>query len=83
MDVGGHVAGREGCAASVVDVDPAGRHLGKFSSVEPGKGDREARPRLRVGRSFAGEVAGIELSDGGVEVVEVEDDDRRNLFRRS
>ena len=33
-----------------------------------------------VGGRFAGEVSGVELGDGGVEVVELEQDDRRDLI---
>ena len=40
------------------------------------------RPRVRVGGCFAGEVPGIELCEGGVEVVEVERDMRRQSARR-
>jgi len=38
---------------------------------------RDRRPRAPVRGRFAGEIAGIELSDGGVEVVGVEGDERR------
>ena len=34
-------------------------------------------------RRFAGEVPRVELGDGGVEVVEVEHDDRRDLIVES
>ena len=33
---------------------------------------------MRVGGRFAGEVAGVELREGGVDVVEVEHDERRD-----
>ena len=50
--------------------------------VERGVGARDDRPRVRVGGRFAGEVAGIELLEGGVDVVEVERDARRDPVRR-
>ena len=46
--------------------------------VEPGVASRDDRPRVRVGGGFAGEVSSVELRDGGVEVVEVEHDVRRD-----
>ena len=47
-------------------------------SVESREATRDNRPRVRVGGRFAGEVAGVELRDGGVEVVEVECDECRD-----
>ena len=47
-------------------------------TVERGVGLRDDRPRVRVGGRFAGEVSGIELLEGGVDVVEVEHDERRD-----
>jgi len=47
-------------------------------SVGRGVGTRDERPRARVGRRFAGEVPRVEFGDGGLEVVEVEHDDRRD-----
>ena len=41
-------------------------------------GLRDDRPRVRVGGRFAGEVAGVEFLEGGVDVVEVERDSRRD-----
>ena len=70
--------GAKAAPAPVVDVHPVRRRRGKFVPVERGVGGRDDRPRVRVGGRFAGEVAGIELRDGGVEVVEVEHDDRRD-----
>ncbi len=46
--------------------------------VERGVGPRDDRPRVRVGGRFAGEVPGVELLEGGVDVVEIEHDDRRH-----
>ena len=48
--------------------------------VDRGEGPRDERPRVRVGCRFAGEVSGIELCDGVVEVVQLEYDDRRDLI---
>ena len=62
----------------VVDVYPVRRRRRKFAPVERGVGPRDDRPRVRVGGRFAGEVPGIEFVDGGVEVLEVEHDDRRD-----
>ncbi len=50
----------------------------QFASVERGVGTRDHRPRVRVGGRFAGEVSGIEFREGGVDVVDVEHDDRRD-----
>ena len=52
---------------------------GSSCRLSAGVGPRDDRPRVRVGGRFAGEVARIELGDGGVEVVEVEHDDRHDL----
>ena len=73
-DVCGHVTGREGCPAPVVDVHPVRRRRGQFVPVERGVGLRDDRPRVRVGGRFAGEVSGVELLEGGVDVVGVEHD---------
>ena len=63
---------------SVVDVHPIWCCRGKFAPVDRGVALCDHRPRVRVGRRFAGEVPGVELRDGGVEVVGVEHDDRHN-----
>ena len=42
--------------------------------VECSEGLRDERPRVRVGRSFARDVAPVEFSDGRFEVIEVEYD---------
>ena len=52
------------------------RRRGEFVPVERGVNSDDDRPGVRVGGRFAGEVAGIEFRDGGVEVVEVERDER-------
>ncbi len=51
---------------------------GEFVSVDRGVGIRDHRPRVRIGGRFAGEVARVELGEGGVDVVEIEHDDRRD-----
>ena len=58
--------------------DPVRRRRGEFVPVERGVGPRDDRPRVRVGGRFAGEVPGVELLEGGVDVVEVERDERRD-----
>ena len=70
--------GRHREPAPVVDVHPVRCRRGEFAPVERGEGPRDERPRVRVGGRFAGEVTGIELCEGGVDVVEVEHDDRRD-----
>ena len=67
--------GANATAASVVDVHPVRRRLGKFVSVDCGEGPRDDRPCVRVGGSFAGEVPGVEFLESGVDVVGVEQDD--------
>ena len=49
-----------------------------FVPIERGVGPRDHRPRPRVGRRLAGEVPGIELLEGGIDVVDVENDVRRD-----
>ena len=66
--------GAKAIAAPMVDVHPVRRRRGKFVPVECGVGPRDDRPRMRVGGRFAGEVSGVELLEGGVDVVEVERD---------
>src|SRR5271156_2259467 len=68
---------RETCSATVVNVHPLWRRRGELTPVERGIRTCDGRPRLRVGGGFAGEVSGIELRDGGVDVVEVERDPGR------
>ena len=48
--------------------------------VDRGVSTRNDRPRVRVGGRFAGEVSGVELVEGGFDVVGVEHDDRRDPF---
>ena len=70
--------GANRCRAPVVDVHTVRRRRGQFAPVECGVGLRDDRPRVRVGGRFAGEVAGVEFGEGGVDVVEVERDARRD-----
>ena len=77
-DVCGHVTGRDRCHSPVVDVHPVRRRRGEFVPVERGVGLRDDRPCVRVGGRFAGEVPGVEFFEGGVDVVEVERDARRD-----
>src|SRR6516165_11660999 len=66
----GRVARRERCASPVVDVYPIRR--GKFVPVERRVDRCDDRPRVRVVGRFAGEVPGVKLGEGAVEVVETE-----------
>ena len=58
--------------------DPVRRRRRQLVPVERGVGPRDDRPRVRVGGRFAGEVSGVELLEGGVDVVEVERDARHD-----
>ena len=78
-DVCGHLAGRERSHPAMVDSHAVGRQRGQLVPADRGVGARDHRPRVRVGGRFAGEVSGIELGDGGVEVVQLEYDNRRDL----
>ena len=60
----------------MIDENRIRRRRGRFAPVEPGVDPCNHRPRVRVGGRFAREVSGIELREGGVDVVEVEHDDR-------
>ena len=79
---GGQIAGCERRHPPVVDIDQSGVVAGNFVPVERGGGVRDDRPRVRVRSRFTGEVTGVEFRDGGVEVVEVECDGRRDPFVR-
>ena len=52
---------------TVVDIYPVRRRRGEFVPVDCGVGPRDDRPAVRVRGRFAGEVAGIELREGGAE----------------
>ena len=77
-DVCGQITRLDRCERPMVDVDPVRRRRGEFVSVERGVGPCDDRPCVRVGGRFAGEVPGVELLEGGVDVVEVEHDARRD-----
>ena len=51
---------------------------GSSRRLSAAKAPDDDRPRVRVGGRFAGEVAGVELLEGGVDVVGVELDGRRD-----
>src|SRR5829696_7104878 len=70
-DIGDRFAGRERCSSAVIDIHPLRRRRGNFVPVDSGGGFRDDRPRLRVGGRFADEVPGIEILEGGVDVVDV------------
>ena len=64
--------GAKRCPATVVDAHPIWRSREELAPVETGITSCDDGPRARVGGRFAGDVAGVELGNGGVEVVEVE-----------
>ena len=66
--------GAKAAPATMVNVHPIGRSREELAPVETGITSCDDGPRVCVGGRFAGEVAGVELRDGGVEVVEVERD---------
>src|ERR1700738_2694089 len=70
----GQVAGSERCRPPMVGVHPIWRRLRKFLPIDRGNASHYQRPRVRVGCRLAREVSGIELGDGGREVVEVKCD---------
>src|SRR5689334_19664494 len=72
------VAWGESDPAPMVDIDETSCRRGYLVAAEPSVGVRDERPRVRVGRGFAGEVSGVELREGGVDVVHVELDVRRD-----
>jgi hypothetical protein len=71
-DICDEVTGGESCNASVVDVHQVRRHRGELAPVKRGVGSRDERPYVRVGGRFVGDVSGVDVFEGGVEVVEVE-----------
>jgi hypothetical protein len=73
-----HVAGRKRCRMPVIDVYPVRRRGKGLATIERGGGRRDGRPRICVLGRFACEVAGFEFREGGVDVVEVEGDRRRD-----
>ena len=77
-DVCGQFTRRERGPPPVVDVHPIRCRRRELVPVERGVALRDDRPRVRVGGRFAGEVSGVEFGEGGVDVVEVERDARRD-----
>ena len=66
------IAGREGCPRRLsMLVKPASLRV-VVVTVELGIGTRNDRPGVRMSCRFAGEVSRVELVDGGVDVVQVE-----------
>src|ERR1700759_1754064 len=63
----------------MVDAGEVRGNRRQFAPVERGVTLRDYRPGVRIRRRFACEVPTVELSDGGVEVVEIEPDDRDEL----
>ena len=63
---------------SAVDVDPVGRGQRQLVSVDRRVAARDTPTMCARGRPLRRRVSGIELCDGGLEVVEVEHDDRRD-----
>src|SRR6202008_2882563 len=59
----------------MVDVDKVCSRREDFACVERGTRLHHDRPRVRVGGGFAGEVAGVEFFERGVEVIGVEAND--------
>ena len=72
----GQFTGRERSRSSVIDAHAVRCHL-ELSHVRRCVRPSYERPCSGVDCRFAGEVAGIEFRDGGVEVVGVEGDERR------
>ena len=56
----------------MIDVHPVRCCRGEFAPIECGVRPRDDRPRVRVSGRFTGEISGVELFEGGVDVVEVE-----------
>src|SRR5882757_6090854 len=72
LDVGDHVAGGESRSATMVNAHPIGRSREELAPVETGITSCDYGPCVRVSGPFPSEVPGVELSNGGVEVFEVE-----------
>ena len=66
------------CSPSVIDIHPIRRRRRQFVTIERRVGFQDCRPRGRVRCRFPGEVAGIELRAGSVDVTRVEKDGRRD-----
>ena len=63
---------------SMVDVNRFRSRRGKFATIESGGDPRNDRPCVCVGSSFTGEVSRVEFFEGGVDVVWVNHDVRRD-----
>ena len=63
---------------SMIDVNRIRSRRGKFAPIESGMARCNHRPRVRVGRPFAGEVSGVEFRERGVDVVGLDHHDFRN-----
>ena len=73
--------GANAAPATVVDVHASPASIGGSSRrLSAAWASRDDRPRVRVRCRFAGEVAGVEFLEGGVDVVEVEHDDCHDPF---
>ena len=73
----GQITGREGVPRRWSMLTQSGV-VGELAPVERGEAPADDRPCARVGGRFAGEVAGVELLEGGIEIVKVEGDVRRD-----
>src|ERR1700739_702863 len=73
-DVWDQVTGGVPCSPAVIDIHEVRCRLTQFAQCERGVTSRAERPRVRMGGRLSSEVAGVELGDGGLEVVQVERD---------
>ncbi len=70
--------GRKPCHPAVVDTHHIRCRRCDFTPIVRNENTRNYRPCARVGCCFAGEISGVEFRDGGVEVLEVENDNTRD-----
>src|SRR5690348_5175025 len=66
----------------MIDIHRIRCRRGKFLPIEPGLSPHNHRPSLRVCGGFAGEIPGIKFFEGGIYVVDVEQDPGRELAFR-
>src|ERR1700756_5061031 len=78
-DVRVQITRLDGYERAMIDVNRIRCRRGEFAPVERGLRPGNHGPRVRVGGRFAGEVAGVEFFEGGVDVFEVERDVCRYL----
>src|ERR1700739_4946224 len=78
-DVFGTFTGRKRYPPAVGDTHRIRCRRCDFTPIVRNVNTGDYRPCARIRCRFAGEVAGVEFGDGGVEVVEVEHDDRHDL----